>query len=98
MCRSMSENGEIKATRCGDRVGGPIQCMKNDHEQVKQELARLSELSDGFTAPEGVSDQYRDMLKQLKEFSESTVLHIHKEDHLLFPRAVETQAALREIA
>jgi regulator of cell morphogenesis and NO signaling len=95
MCHSMAESGEFKATRCGDRVGGPIQCMKNDHEQVKQELNRLSELTDGFSAPESISDQYRDMLKQLKEFAADTVLHIHKEDYLLFPRAVETQAALR---
>jgi regulator of cell morphogenesis and NO signaling len=98
MCRSMSESGEFKVTRCGDRVGGPIQCMKNDHEQMKTELKRLSELSDGFSAPEGVSEQYRDILKQLEEFAADTVVHIYKEDHLLFPRAVETQAALRASA
>jgi regulator of cell morphogenesis and NO signaling len=96
MCRSMVENGEIKATRCGDRVGGPIQCMKNDHDQVKQELAQLSELTDGFTQPAGADKQYHEMLEQLKHFGQDTVLHIHKEDHLLFPRALETQAALRE--
>jgi regulator of cell morphogenesis and NO signaling len=72
MCRSMSESGEFKATRCGDRVGGPIQCMKNDHDQMKQDLKRLSELSDGFSAPEGVSDQYQDILKQLEEFAADT--------------------------
>jgi regulator of cell morphogenesis and NO signaling len=98
MCRTMDESGEFKATRCGDRVGGPIQCMKNDHDQMKIELARLSELSDDFTAPEGASDQYQDMLKQLQEFAESTALHIHTEDYLLFPRAVETQAELRASA
>jgi regulator of cell morphogenesis and NO signaling len=98
MCRSMSENGKITVTRCGNRVGGPIQCMKNDHKQVKQDLNRLRDLTDGFTAPEGVSDQYRGMLEQLKHFGQDTALHMHKEDHLLFPRALETQAALRESA
>jgi regulator of cell morphogenesis and NO signaling len=92
----MVENGEIKATRCGDRVGGPIQGRKNDHDQVKQELAQLSELTDGFTQPAGADKQYHEMLEQLKHFGQDTVLHIHKEDHLLFPRALETQAALRE--
>jgi regulator of cell morphogenesis and NO signaling len=97
MCRSMAA-GEFKATRCGDRVGGPIQCMTNDHEQAQEELVRLSELTDDFTAPEAANKQYHEMLKQLKSFSQDTVLHIHKEDHLLFPRAVETQAALRKSA
>jgi regulator of cell morphogenesis and NO signaling len=96
MCRSMAESGEFKATRCGDRVGGPIQCMKNDHDQVKQELSQLSELTDAFTPPAGACNSYHEMLKQLKGFAQDTVLHIHKEDHLLFPRALETQAALRE--
>jgi iron-sulfur cluster repair protein YtfE (RIC family) len=38
------------------------------------------------------------MLERLKCFVQDTILHIHKEDHLLFPRALETQAALRESA
>jgi regulator of cell morphogenesis and NO signaling len=96
MCRNMAESGEIEPTRCGDRVGGPIQCMKNDHELVKQELGRLRELTDDFATPETASEQYREMLERLNSFVQSTVLHIHKEDHLLFPRALEAQAALRE--
>jgi regulator of cell morphogenesis and NO signaling len=96
MCRNMAEGGEIKPTRCGDRVGGPIQCMKNDHELMKQELGRLGELTDNFAVPATACGKYREMLERLNRFAQDTVLHIHKEDHLLFPRAVETQAALRE--
>lgn len=96
MCRDMSELGTINATPCGDRVGGPIQCMTNDHNQSKQELARLSELTDDFTAPAHADAQYADMLQQLKAFADDLTLHIHTEDHLLFPRALEMQASLRE--
>jgi len=96
MCRDMSQLGTIKATPCGDRVGGPIQCMKNDHDQVKEELSRLSELTDGFVAPAGADVRYVEVLHQLESFAEDLVLHIHKEDHLLFPRAVEMQATLPE--
>jgi len=96
MCRDMAQLGTISATPCGDRVGGPIQCMTNDHDQAKKELAQLSALTDGFVAPAGADAQYADMLQRLQAFAEDLALHIHKEDHLLFPRALEMQASLRE--
>ena len=94
MCRDMVENGAVKPTRCGDKVGGPILCMENDHTQAKEELAQLSQLTDGFTAPASACGTYLDMVERLKDFAEDTKLHIHKEENLLFPRALETQKAL----
>jgi iron-sulfur cluster repair protein YtfE (RIC family) len=34
------------------------------------------------------------MLEQLDQFNENTVVHIHKEDKVLFPGALEAQRAL----
>lgn len=96
MCRDMAQIGEIQATPCGDKVGGPIQCMRNDHDQSRQELTLLSQLTDGFKVPEGADEHYRELIERLRDFVDDLTLHIHKEDHLLFPRALETQAALRE--
>ncbi|MDP6435677.1 MAG: hemerythrin domain-containing protein [Gammaproteobacteria bacterium] len=97
MCRDMAaDDGTIKPTRCGDTVGGPIACMENDHIAAKQTLARLGELTDNFAVPESADNTYREMIECLTNIVQNTVIHIYKEDHLLFPRALETQAALRE--
>ncbi len=96
MCRDMeADDGTIKPTRCGDAVGGPIACMENDHIVAKQALASLRELTDNFTVPEAADEDYREMLERLSRVDQNTVVHIHKEDQLLFPRALDTQAALR---
>ena len=96
MVRDMEANGAIKPTRCGDAVGGPILCMENDHEVMREELEKLHELTDNFAEPEYACMKYRKLLQLLREFNQNTVVHMHKEDKVLFPRAVKAQAALRK--
>jgi regulator of cell morphogenesis and NO signaling len=70
--------------------------MENDHEDAKKELERLNELTDNFAVPGFACATYRKMLEQLSEFNQNMIVHIHKEDKVLFPGAIKTQAALRE--
>ncbi len=94
MVRDMENDGDIKPTRCGSAVGGPIACMENDHQNVLVELGHLRELTDDFAVPEHACMTYCEMLAQLGEFNENTVVHIQKEDKVLFPGALEAQRAL----
>jgi regulator of cell morphogenesis and NO signaling len=98
MVRDMESDGAIKPTRCGEAVGGPIACMENDHNAVRLELARLSELTDGYAVPGNACMTYRAMLDHLTRFADDMAVHIHKEDEVLFPGALKAQAALRESA
>jgi regulator of cell morphogenesis and NO signaling len=98
MVRDMESDGAIKPTRCGEAVGGPIACMENDHNAVRLELARLSELTDNYAVPGNACTTYRTMLEQLTGFADDMAVHIHKEDEVLFPGALKAQAALRESA
>jgi len=96
MVRDMETDGAIQPTRCGDAVGGPILCMENDHEVVREELGRLRELTDDYAVPANACMKYRKVLELLGEFNQNTVVHIHKEEKVLFPGAIKAQAALRE--
>jgi len=96
MVRDMETDGAIKPTRCGETVGGPIACMENDHNVVREELGRLRELTDDYAVPKNACMTYRNMLEQLDQFGQNTVIHIHKEEQVLFPGALKAQAALRE--
>jgi regulator of cell morphogenesis and NO signaling len=58
------------------------------------ELARLRELTDDYAVPETACRTYRKMLEQLDQFNENTVVHVHKEDKVLFPGALKAQRAL----
>lgn len=95
MVRDMELDGAIKPTRCGDAVGGPILCMENDHDLAREELAQLRKLTDDYAVPGGACATYRRMLEELGRFDQDMVVHIHKENEVLFPGAVKAQAALR---
>lgn len=95
MVRDMEADGAVKPTRCGDAVGGPILCMENDHDLAREELAQLRKLTDNYAVPGHACEAYRQMLEELGRFDRDMVVHIHKENEVLFPGAVKAQAALR---
>jgi len=95
MVRDMESKGAINPTPCGEAVGGPIACMQNEHDNARREMARLRELTDNFAVPKNACATYREMLERLVRLDRDMVVHMHKEDKVLFPRALEAQVALR---
>jgi regulator of cell morphogenesis and NO signaling len=97
MVRDMEmDDGTIKPTRCGQAVAGPIMCMENDHNVVKEELLRVRKLTDDYAVPGFACMTYRNLLETLSQFDQNTVRHVHKEDEVLFPYALKAQKVLRE--
>jgi regulator of cell morphogenesis and NO signaling len=96
MIRDIDQSGEVQPTRCGETVAGPILCMENDHNDMRRELAQLRELTSNYAVPDYACPTYSRMLELLSGFDENTVVHMHKEDSVLFPRAKKAQADLRE--
>jgi regulator of cell morphogenesis and NO signaling len=95
MVRDMEDDGVVTPTRCGQAVGGPIVCMENEHDIARRELSHLGQLTDNFAVPENACATHREMLTQLARFYQDMAVHMHKENTVLFPRALKAQAALR---
>jgi regulator of cell morphogenesis and NO signaling len=95
MVRDLDGDGAIKPTRCGEAVGGPIACMENEHTNARTELGSLRKLTDDYAVPDNACATYRTLLDLLSDFDQNMVVHMHKEDTVLFPRALEAQATLR---
>jgi len=96
MCHDMEKDGAIKPTACGDKVAGPIECMKREHNDCAEDLAKMRELAHEYELPAGGGETLIKLFSYLAEFEENTVHHIYKEDEHLFPRALDTQIALRK--
>lgn len=79
---------------CGS-VLAPIHVMKEEHREAADALARMRELTGGFRSPRDACNSYRVLLAGLRELEEDLHLHIHKENNILFPRAVRLEASLR---
>ena len=83
---------QIEAGVCVDLCGGdladPIRQMEAEHEAAGQFTAKLRELTDGFTPNAEACNTHRALLAGLAEFEADLHRHVHKENNILFPRAL----------
>lgn len=69
-------------------VQHPIRKMELDHDDSGRDLERMRELTAGYTPPEDACNSYRALLAGLAELEQDTFTHIHKENNILFQRAI----------
>lgn len=73
----------------GQRAAGPVRIMEAEHDEHGLKLARLRELTDHFTPPPDACPTWRALYLRLAAFERELMDHIHLENHVLFPRALE---------
>jgi iron-sulfur cluster repair di-iron protein len=73
-------------------VTRPVDCMMRDHEKAGKEMQQIRDLSEEFTLPEGACPTYRALYDGLREFEQDLHCHVHLENNILFPRAIELEA------
>lgn len=67
-------------------LSGPISVMNSDHEDVRSDLARLTEITDGFTAPPDACGSWTKLYDLCRKFDGELREHIRLEEDVLFPR------------
>jgi regulator of cell morphogenesis and NO signaling len=72
-------------------VQNPINMMEMEHELVGKNLEEIRMLSNNFTLPEDSCASYGLLYRKLHEFEEDLHIHIHLENNILFPKAIELE-------
>lgn len=72
-------------------VGTPIANMAAEHEDAGALLARLRELTNGYRTPAGGCQSFQALYQGLADFERDLHQHIHLENNILFPRAIELE-------
>lgn len=80
--------GKAAPTPFFGTVKNPVRMMMLEHDRVGQILARLREISDGFTPPDSACFSYRELYRRLAELELRTHEHVHIENNVYFPRAI----------
>jgi regulator of cell morphogenesis and NO signaling len=75
-------------------VGHPITIMLHEHDTIGSRFARLRGLTHGYRAPRDACTAYHEALASLRRLEIDTHLHVHKENHRLFPLALELEERL----
>ena len=77
-----------------DFINGPIQMMEHEHDHAGQLLFKIRELTNNYTPPEDACTTHRVCLEELKAFEEDLHQHVHLENNILFPMAIEMISAM----
>ncbi len=72
----------------------PVRVMEDDHQQAGELLARLREVTHGYQPPADGCATYRSCYAELERFEHDLHRHVHLENHVLFPKALEIEQAL----
>jgi regulator of cell morphogenesis and NO signaling len=75
-------------------VKNPIAMMMKEHDTEGGRFREISKLSNGYTAPADGCTTYNVAFAMLKEFEEDLHTHIHLENNILFPKAINLESVL----
>ncbi|MFD1096504.1 iron-sulfur cluster repair di-iron protein [Salegentibacter chungangensis] len=93
MISAKEEERELQRPAFGT-AENPIKMMEDEHETAGDLLAKIAELSNNYTPPEGACNTYRAMYAKLDEFETDLHLHVHLENNILFPKALKLEKEL----
>ena len=78
---------------CGS-LANPIQVMESEHDNAGNALEQFRTLTDDYTPPEWACNTFRAMYHGLAELEQNMHQHVHKENNVLFPKALQREAEL----
>lgn len=90
LVRELEKAGAVTHA-CGS-VANPIRQMEQEHDSAGSALERLRELTDGFQPDAEACNTHRALLAALAQLESDLHEHVHKENNVLFPRAIALEA------
>lgn len=72
-------------------VENPIRMMEREHRDVADALRLIRELTGGYTPPADGCTTYEVCMAELARFERDLHRHVHLENNVLFPKAIELE-------
>jgi len=72
----------------------PVRVMEDDHQQAGQLLEQLRRATNGYEPPADGCATYKACYAELLRFERDLHLHVHLENNILFPKALEAEQTL----
>jgi regulator of cell morphogenesis and NO signaling len=87
------DGGTLPASPFGS-IQAPIGMMEHEHDDAARALARLRQLTNGYTPPADACNTFRGLYHGLAELEKALHEHIHLENNVVFPRAARLEEEL----
>ena len=72
-------------------VENPVSMMKHEHTVEGERFVKIAELTNNYKSPEDACGTYQVAFKMLEDFEKDLHTHIHLENNILFPKAIELE-------
>jgi regulator of cell morphogenesis and NO signaling len=72
-------------------VRNPVAMMMNEHDGAGRALRDMRQISGGYAAPPDACVSFQTLYRELAAFEADLHQHIHLENNVLFPRAIEME-------
>lgn len=89
-CRTLDAAVELPPTRCGG-AASPIEVLTREHEDAGDALVQFRALTGNYTCPQDACNTFRAMYDGLQHLERDMHEHVHKENNILFPRAIQRE-------
>jgi len=74
---------------CDTNIQAPISVMEDEHEHAGKLMEQIRLYSNNYTPPEDACTTYRLSFAALQAFEKDLHQHVHLENNILFPKAIE---------
>ena len=78
-----SENENVQS------IQSPILVMEAEHDHAGTIMQKIKQLTNNYTAPENACTTFRLAMESLKAFEQDLHQHVHLENNILFPKAIQ---------
>jgi regulator of cell morphogenesis and NO signaling len=75
-------------------VKNPIHAMMKEHDAAGEWVRQIRKASAEYATPADACTSYKALLQELQQFEIDLHQHVHLENNILFPRAVELEGAV----
>jgi regulator of cell morphogenesis and NO signaling len=94
----------VKAKRTGDfselnnypSVKEPVQMMEMEHEAAGEILREIRKATNDYALPEGACNSFGLLYKKLEALEKDLHQHIHLENNILFPKALQLEREINK--
>lgn len=88
------EKGQQPETPDFGKAAHPISMMEHEHDEAGDAMRKIRGLSNDFTPPEDACTTYRLLFENLEAFEKDLHKHVHLENNILFPKAIQLERSL----
>lgn len=94
MVKFKRDNESLVRSHFGS-VQNPIKMMELEHESAADTLKEIASLSMNYSPPEWACNTFKALYAKLDEFEQDLHLHVHLENNILFPKAIDLEKSFQ---